>query len=187
MHKNTKQPGFLAAFFGFRRMVSPAFITLFYYLGLIGILAGAAYALMGSGPVYDRLMQSGLGAAGTIGFYIGVVIFALISILVLRFFCELLIVLFTVSNRLSDISATLGEDEPKAAQPAPVALEESAPEPVSEPMAEPAPEPEPAAQESEDKSAVTSTDTHDEADEGTADSENADPDQEDGEAENKDE
>jgi len=137
MSKNIKQPGFLTAFFGFKRMVSPAFITFFYYIGLIGILVGVGFALMGSGPLYDQLMQSGLGAAGTIGYYIGVVVFALISILVLRFYSELLIVLFTISNRLRDISATLGETKAVEAVPAP------APGPTPAPVTEPEPEPEP--------------------------------------------
>ncbi len=173
MSKNTKQPGFFAAFFGFRRMVSPAFITLFYYLGLIGILVGAGFALMGSGPVYDQFMQSGLGAAGTIGYYVGVVVFALISILVLRFYSELLIVLFAISNRLSDISAIL--DAPKAADPEPAPTPVAAPAPAPEPESEPEPEP----QEPEDNSVMeTQSDSEDE--DG-----NADADQEDNETENK--
>ncbi len=163
MSKNTKQPGFLAAFFGFRRMVSPAFITLFYYLGLIGILAGTAYALMGSGPVYDQLVQSGLGASGSVGLYAGAAIFALISILLLRFFCELLIALFTISNRLSDVLAIL--DTPKVAEPI------AAPTPMATPEAEAQTAPEPQPQEPEASPATESQADRDTEEEAVAETE----------------
>ncbi len=129
MSKTYKQPGFLAAFFGFKRMVSPVFIRLFYYLGLLAIIAGAVAALMGKGPVYDELMQTGLNIGGAVGYYIAVVLVSLIIILIWRFYCELLIVLFSIFNRLGDISAAL-QDHNVASPPPPAPVIAPVPAPV---------------------------------------------------------
>jgi Domain of unknown function (DUF4282) len=88
-------------------MVSPVFIMFFYYLGLVVIVLGALSALFTSGQVRYALMSSGMGAAGAIGYYIGVPLAALFFILIWRFYCELLIVLFSIFNRLGDISNLL--------------------------------------------------------------------------------
>ncbi len=133
MSKTYKQPGFLAAFFGFKRMVSPVFIRLFYYLGMIGILTGAGAAFMQKGPMAEHILHSGLSIGGAVGYYVAIVLAALALTLIWRFCCELLIVLFSIFNRLDEISSALNHAA-EAADAAPstiAAVPVSTPEPAA--------------------------------------------------------
>ncbi len=122
MDNINSRPGFFAAFFGFRRMVSPFFITLVYFLGLIGIIACVVKHIM-QGPnlpghlvgYMDRYVP---GDMQTYVAYALVVLGGFLVILAWRFVCELLISLFGIFNRLSEIKALLGEPVSAAASAA---------------------------------------------------------------------
>lgn len=105
------KPGFLAAFFGFKRMVSPFFIGIVYFVGLISIIVGIGAALY-TGP-QTVFAQAGFDMSGMMLYaaYAGIVALGLAAILIWRFYCEMLIVLFSIFNRLSDIKSVL-QDRP---------------------------------------------------------------------------
>ncbi|MBL4617036.1 MAG: DUF4282 domain-containing protein [Robiginitomaculum sp.] len=107
MDNNETRPNFIAAFFGFKRMVSPFFISIVYFLGLIVILASTGGALL-KGPV-DIFAQAGLDLEGMMVWagYAGLVLIGFGGILIWRFYCEMFIVLFSIFNRLSDIKSAL--------------------------------------------------------------------------------
>ncbi len=108
-HENTSETGFFAAFFGFKRMVSPFFITLLYFVGLIGIVISIGMALW-QGPQVISVSMAMLGLpdiAQTIIGYGAIVLGGLLMILVWRFFCESMIVLFGIFNRMGDIKKAL--------------------------------------------------------------------------------
>jgi len=109
MKDQSTQPGFFTAFFGFKRMVSPFFLTLVYFLGLLGIITGTVLAVMHAPQMIQ--MQTGvqLEILPMVGAYIGIVLGGLLLILGWRFGCELLIVLFGIFNRLTQIKCLLQE------------------------------------------------------------------------------
>lgn len=153
MDTSESQPNMLLAFLGFKRMVSPVFIGLFYFLGLFAILAVVASAMI-QGPhmaLAERGMdfESGALVAFTYG---AILIGGLLMILVWRFCCELLIVLFGIFRLLGEIKALLREPLQAAvsaarvqATIAPIPLQEAAGEPEQwvEPEIEPQPTSEP--------------------------------------------
>lgn len=110
--KNTA-PGFIAAFFSFKRMISPAFIALAYFIGLLAIVAGTGWDLF-TGPDTIILLLAlsqfnihltsdvALTVSYTVTFFGG-----LFWILVWRFTCELLIVLFAIDRKVSEINIVL--------------------------------------------------------------------------------
>jgi len=107
MENNETRPNFLAAFFGFKRMVSPFFISIVYFLGLIVILASIGGTLY-SGPE-KAFAQAGFELEGMMVYagYAGIVLIGFAGILIWRFWCEMLIVTFSIFNRLSDIKSAL--------------------------------------------------------------------------------
>lgn len=107
MENNETRPNFIAAFFGFKRMVSPFFISIVYFLGLIVILASIGGALF-KGPV-EVFGQAGVELEGMMVYaaYAGIVLIGFVGILIWRFWCEVLIVTFSIFNRLSDIKSAL--------------------------------------------------------------------------------
>ncbi|PHR56947.1 MAG: hypothetical protein COA47_12360 [Robiginitomaculum sp.] len=122
MNNINSRPGFFAAFFGFKRMVSPFFITLVYFLGLIGIIACVVKHIM-QGPnlpgyLVGYMDQYVPGDMQTYVAYALVVLGGFLVILVWRFVCELLISLFGIFNRLSEIKVLLGEPVSAAASAA---------------------------------------------------------------------
>jgi len=95
------------AFFGFKRMVSPFFLSLVYFVGLIGIVlvtVGALYkapilvAMQQTLPINDKMM---------FGVYGAIILTGILAILLWRFVIELQIVLFGIFNRLDEIRIIL--------------------------------------------------------------------------------
>jgi len=109
MHNKQSQPNFFAAFFGFKRMVSPFFIGLIYFLGLIAIIIGTGLALWQGPQAVGAFQMMDLQGSMIIAAYVGIVLLGLLTVLMWRFYCELLIVLFGIFNRLDDIKSLLKE------------------------------------------------------------------------------
>ena len=108
MQNESSRPGFFAAFFGFKRMVSPFFITILYFVGLITIVLAIGFALWrGPQSMPAMPMLSLPDIAQMILGYVAILLCGLLAILIWRFYCELLIVLFGIFNRLGDIKEAL--------------------------------------------------------------------------------
>jgi len=111
-NKSSTQPNFFAAFFGFKRMVSPFLIGLIYFLGLIAIIIGTGLALWQGPQAVGAFQMMDLQGSMIIAAYVGIVLLGLLTVLMWRFYCELLIVLFGIFNRLDDIKNLLGSPSP---------------------------------------------------------------------------
>ncbi|MBL1430305.1 MAG: DUF4282 domain-containing protein [Robiginitomaculum sp.] len=104
MKNECSQPGIFAAFFGFKRMVSPFFIGIAYVLGLFSIIV-ATIAILLKGPhltlaKYGFDFESGLLVTAC---YICIVLGGLISLFIWRFICEMMIVLFGIHSLLEEV------------------------------------------------------------------------------------
>lgn len=110
MQNKRPQLGILAAFFGFRRMVSPFFIAVVYFLGLIAIIVITISAIL-KGPhstlaKYGFDFESGLLVTAC---YICIVIACVIALFLWRFICELMTVLFGIHRLLGEVSQMIVE------------------------------------------------------------------------------
>ncbi|MEA5445007.1 DUF4282 domain-containing protein [Gammaproteobacteria bacterium AB-CW1] len=72
----------------FRKMITPAFIQIIFWIGVIGIVLGGLFATS----------QSVLG--GLVAIVVG--------LLVWRIYCELMLILFKIHERLTEISDKTG-------------------------------------------------------------------------------
>ncbi|MBL4617035.1 MAG: DUF4282 domain-containing protein [Robiginitomaculum sp.] len=110
MKDKSSQLGIFAAFFGFKRMISPFFIGLVYSFGLIAIIA-TTITIMSKGPhltlaKYGLDFESGLLV---IACYICILLGGLISLFIWRFICEMAIVLFGIHRLLEEIQQMVVE------------------------------------------------------------------------------
>lgn len=79
------------ALFDFKKMITPVIIKIIYYLGLLGVLL-AGLKIMGGGPL-------GMGVVSIITGLVTIIVGALL----VRVWCELLIVLFKINENLQAI------------------------------------------------------------------------------------
>ncbi len=135
MSQHKSEPNFFAAFFGFKRMVSPFFITLLYFAGLIGIVISIGIALW-QGPQVISVSMAMLNLPDIAQMIIGygaIILGGLLMILIWRFFCESMIVLFGIFNRMDDIkSLLLDKPVPATPDPAPQEIKATNPPPVTD-------------------------------------------------------
>jgi len=91
-------------FLAFRTMVTPVIIQILFWVGtLICIIVGAFMIIFGS---------SYYGSQG----YLGVkgVLLILLGPLVVRIYCEILIIFFRINETLTEIKHVLGDRQPEA-------------------------------------------------------------------------
>jgi len=78
----------MSDFFSFRRMITPAIIQVIFWIGLIAI-AGASLALLIAGDeAWTRVMG---------------IVYLIIGPILWRVWCEIMILLFRISETLTDI------------------------------------------------------------------------------------
>ena len=82
-------------FLNFDKLMGQSLVKIVYYLGIIGIVLGCI------GFVFTGFGLGGFG--GGLGALIGAVIGGIIGICFLRFFCELYLAIFRMSDDLSAI------------------------------------------------------------------------------------
>ena len=94
-------------FFNFKKMITPVIIKVLFWLGILGcIIAGIFQIVMGS------TMELGFG--GELVFMgIGYIV---LGPIVVRIYCELLIILFSINDTLTDIKKQLNRQQDQEEQ-----------------------------------------------------------------------
>lgn len=115
-------------FFAFRRMLMPVLIQIIFWLGFLGCLALGGGILSGAVDLENVWRGAGdrvgagdihVGVGGIPKLYLGIGIMVLGPIL-LRLYCELLMLPFRINATLTDISNTLqGQRDGKEDKPFP--------------------------------------------------------------------
>lgn len=87
-------------FFNFQKMITPVIIKLLFWLGILGcIIAGILQIVIGIMEGFDReLVFMGIG-------------YIVLGPIVVRIYCELLIVLFSINDTLTDIRKQLNRQQ----------------------------------------------------------------------------
>lgn len=88
---------FIKRFTTFDRMIASTLIKVFYWIGLVLIALGVLFAMLGSLVGMGSSFLTGLG-----GFIIAPII-GLIGLIFWRLYCELIIVIFGIYDRLGEI------------------------------------------------------------------------------------
>lgn len=92
-------------FLNFNKMVTPMIIQILFWIGVaISALYGIFLIITGLGTMFSGF--SGTGFPGFLMFIGGFIVFA-IGILFSRIYCELLIVIFKILNKLTSIDDKL--------------------------------------------------------------------------------
>ncbi|AFS77614.1 hypothetical protein Curi_c05390 [Gottschalkia acidurici 9a] len=90
--KDSKENIALKNFFRFDRMITPAIIQIVFYIGL------AASVLIGLGQIITGIASRG----GSIQIFTGIIVLV-ISPIIVRVYCELLIVIFKIHESLGEL------------------------------------------------------------------------------------
>ncbi len=101
---------FVNMFLNFDKLIGTSLVKFIYFVGLIGIALGCLFIM------FAGFSQGFLAGLGTI--VIGPIL-AVVYVLFWRFACELWIVMFKISNDLSDVKKSLAGGAPVAAAPTP--------------------------------------------------------------------
>jgi hypothetical protein len=88
----------------FRRMIAPTIIMVVFWMSVIGVCLGGLGALV-AGMVFIG------GPMGIIGGLVGLIIGVPLSLLVIRLYAELAILLFRMNETLTDIKNLLDKDQ----------------------------------------------------------------------------
>jgi len=91
------------SFFSFERMVTPMIIKVIFWIGFIGSLIGGAVIFFGG--IITGISNSEFGTI--VGGLFGGPIAAVLGILAVRIYCELLILFFRINETLTDIKKIL--------------------------------------------------------------------------------
>lgn len=91
------EPTATSDFFTFRRMVTPIIIQVIFWVGAAICVLAALAAVLGRGLIYGPLLVIPAAAA---------------ALLILRIYCELLILFFRMNETLTDICTTLRRQAP---------------------------------------------------------------------------
>ncbi|MBL1430307.1 MAG: hypothetical protein COA60_002115 [Robiginitomaculum sp.] len=147
MARQNKQPRVLAAFFSFKRMVSPFLLGIIYFLGFAAIIVATGYKLYQGPEPHIFLMMLPIDLAPimiTIIAYAGTVLSGLFLIVLWRFLIELTIVMFAIYNELGLVLEVLNAPstpEPSStAIPMPAPITTPPPQEVAEPEIQALPE-----------------------------------------------
>ena len=91
------------SFFSFERMVTPVIIRILFWIGFIASIIGGAILFFGGiiSGIYES--EFGLIAGGLFGGPIATIL----GILIVRIYCELLILFFRINETLTDIKKIL--------------------------------------------------------------------------------
>ena len=93
------------SFFSFERMVTPVIIRFLFWIGFIASLIGGAVIFFGG--IIGGISNSEIGTI--LGGFFGGPLAAIFGILIVRIYCELLILFFRINETLTDIKRILVE------------------------------------------------------------------------------
>ena len=96
-------------FFAFKRMITPVIIQIFFWIGVVGCILGGL-GMIGVG----LLSLSGRDAANGILTILSGLGLIFLGPLVVRIYCEIMIVLFRINETLTDISQSLAKQNQAA-------------------------------------------------------------------------
>ncbi len=88
MQHRCKEEGFMGDFFSFRRMITPVIIQVVFWLGLIVIVGYALAILIAGEEAWVRVLG---------------VVYLILGPVLWRVWCEIMILLFRISETLTDI------------------------------------------------------------------------------------
>ena len=84
-------------FLAFRKMITPVVVPILFWLGVLGCVATALAIMSGNTP---------LAAASPVSPQVAGVLFLVVGPLLIRFYCEILIVVFRMYDSLREIERT---------------------------------------------------------------------------------
>lgn len=90
----------LSDFLNFRKLITPTVVKVIYALG--AVLITASLLMTAIGLLVSGSARSLIGSYSILGFF-GIIVLILVSNLVWRLYCELIIVLFGIHESLQDI------------------------------------------------------------------------------------
>ena len=95
----------LKSFFSFERMVTPVIIKVLFWIGLIASIISGLVIFFGG--IFSGFSNSEFMTI--LGGLVGGPLAAILGILVVRIYCELLILFFRINETLTDIKKLLSE------------------------------------------------------------------------------
>lgn len=95
------------SFISFERMVTPVIIKVIFWFGMVASIIGGIVIFFGG--IIQGISNSEFGTI--IGAFFGGPLAAILGVLVVRIYCELLILFFRINETLTDIKKALAEQK----------------------------------------------------------------------------
>ena len=105
--------GFIQRFLAFDKLMATSLIKFVYWIGLVVICLGTLIGFLGGFAAFGQSFSAGIGAL------ILAPIIGLIVLIMWRFYCELILVMFGIYDRLGEMRDILKGGAPAAAETAP--------------------------------------------------------------------